>query len=578
MSVLALAEATAADGSFSVLPWLVLVPAIGALITALMPGSRPELSKPLAIVFSVATAALAIWMLTEFDAEQGESVVDGFQFISQRDWLSELGIQWFAGVDGISLWLVVLTALLFPLAIIAVNPGHDDKPYYAWLLILEAGCLGVFMALDLFMFFVFFEIVLVPMYFLIAKWGHGNRNYAAMKFFLYTMLGSALMLVGMISLVYLHRSAVGGDVTFNLIEIAEAQAIAPNTARWIFLSFALAFAVKVPIFPLHTWLPYAHTEAPTAGSVILAGVMLKLGTYGFIRFGLYLFPEASRWAAPFFMTLGVVGIIYGAVVATMQKDLKRVVAYSSVAHLGFIVLGIFAVTTESIEGSILQMVNHGVSTGALFLLVGWIYERRHTREIAALGGLQKSAPLMAGVFTLVMLSSIGLPGLNGFVGEFLILMGAFVAHRWWAVVAAAGVIFAALYLLWAFQRVFHGEAQGDNATMTDLKLSEGMIMVPFIVAIVFMGIYPKPVIERMEPAVDALIAHVETHVPGFTEPVTQGTGGDGFGSVSHGHGDDHSSDDDHGDDHSSDDDHSSADDHSEDGGHGGDEDHEEDEG
>jgi len=279
--------------------------------------------------------------------------------------------------------------------------------------------------------------------------------------------------------------------------------------------------VKVPIFPLHTWLPDAHTEAPTAGSVILAGVLLKLGTYGFLRFGLYLFPEATHHFAPVFLVLGVVGIVYGAVVATMQKDLKRLVAYSSVAHLGFIILGTFALNTEGIEGGLLQMVNHGISTGALFLLVGMIYERRHTRQIAELGGLQKSAPLLAGVFTVVMLSSIGLPGLNGFVGEFLVLVGTFNAHRWYAVVATGGVVLASLYLLWAYQRVFHGPAEGDNADVPDLRLREGLVLAPLLALIVVLGVYPKPVIERMEPAVDALVEHIERHVDGFHEPTSQ---------------------------------------------------------
>ena len=524
-----LAAEASAKPSFPLLPVLVVLPVIGAALVALAPKGRPDSAKLIAVVTSFMTAALGVYMLWQFKTPPAETAVSGtFQFESEQTWIESLGISWFAGIDGISLWLVVLTVLLFPLAILAVDPEHSPKPYFAWLLVLQTGCLGVFVALDLFMFFVFFEIVLVPMYFLIAQWGHGNRQYAAMKFFIYTMLGSALMLVGMLSLAFLHKNATGGDLTFNLVEIAEAQAIGTNAARWIFLSFAIAFAVKVPIFPLHTWLPDAHTEAPTAGSVILAGVMLKLGTYGFLRFGLYLFPEASHWAGPVFLTLGVIGIIYGAIVATMQKDLKRLVAYSSVAHLGFIVLGTFSITREGVTGGILQMVNHGVSTGALFLLVGWIYERRHTRQISELGGLQKSAPVMAGFFTLVMLSSIGLPGLNGFVGEFLVLVGAFVAHRWWAVVAAAGVILAALYLLWAYQRVFHGPAEGENATMPDLKAREIAILVPFVIAIVFMGIYPKPVIDRMQPAVNALVAHVDEHVDDFETPRNQGRQGVGW--------------------------------------------------
>jgi NADH-quinone oxidoreductase subunit M len=347
------------------------------------------------------------------------------------------------------------------------------------------------------------------MYFLIGQWGYGNRTYAALKFFLYTMLGSAFMLVALVATAIFHQRGVGGPLTFDLVAIASNPGIPTMTARWLFLGFAIAFAVKVPLFPVHTWLPDAHTEAPTAGSVILAGVMLKLGTYGLIRYGLYLFPEATVYFAPAMVTLGVIGIIYGAVVATMQKDLKRLVAYSSVAHLGFIVLGTFALTQQGIEGGVLQMVNHGLSTGALFLLVGFIYDRRHTREIAKLKGLQKAAPIMAGVFTVVMLSSIGLPGLNGFVGEFLILIGSFITRRWWTVVAATGVILAALYLLWAYQRVFHGEPDEENASFAEMKWTEGLVIAPLIALIVFLGVYPKPVLDRIQPSVEALIAHVE---------------------------------------------------------------------
>ena len=516
MTASALASDVRIFSSFPlVLTVLVLIPAVGALVLLAMPRSRPDLFKLVALVSSVASAALAVWMLAEFDADSAAK----FQFWDQYSWIEGLGVSWQVGVDGLSLFLVVMTALIFPLAIVGVDAEHSPKPYYAWMLILEAGCLGTFVALDLIMFFVFFEIVLVPMYFLIGGWGHGRRAYAATKFFLFTMFGSALMLVAIVALAFLHSSGSGGDVTFDLVTIAETQLLATNTARWLFLAFALAFAVKVPLFPVHTWLPDAHTNAPTAGSVILAAVMLKLGTYGLVRFGLYLFPEASVHFAPLMVTLGVIGIIYGAIAAAMQRDLKRLVAYSSVAHLGFIVIGTFAINTEGLTGGVLQMVNHGVSTGALFLLVGMIYERRHTREISELGGLQKPAPMLAAVFMVVMLSSIGLPGLNGFVGELLVLLGAFNAHRWWAVVAAAGVILAAVYLLWAYQRVFHGPVSGANAEMPDLRWREGLLMVPFVAAIVFMGVYPKPVIDRVEPAVDAIIAHVEDNVAGFAEPV-----------------------------------------------------------
>ncbi|MGI9606520.1 MAG: NADH-quinone oxidoreductase subunit M [Acidimicrobiales bacterium] len=498
---------------FSALTLLIVVPAVGAALIALVPAARTDLHRHLAVIATAITGAASVWVLLEFDADDpGMQMREG-----PTTWIDSLGISWDLGVDGISLFLVVLTGLLFPLAILGASPDHSPKSYFAWLVALEAGVMGVFLTLDLFFFFVFFEVVLVPMYFLIGSWGHGNRVYAATKFFLYTMFGSALMLVGILAVVFLNESSTG-ELTFNIIELAESQAWSTNAGRWIFLSFALAFAVKVPIFPVHTWLPDAHTEAPTAGSVILAGVMLKLGTYGFLRFGLYLFPEASVWFAPVMLVLGTIGIIYGAVVAAMQRDLKRLVAYSSIAHLGFIVIGTFAITTESLTGSVMQMVNHGLTTGALFFLVGWLYERRHTREIDALGGLQKAAPIFAAVFTLVMLASIGLPGLNGFVGEFLILLGTFVAHPWVAAIAASGVILAALYLLWAYQRVFHGPAEGENAEMADLKVSEGLVLLPMLVLIVFLGVYPKPMLERIEPAIGALVEHVDESVADWSEP------------------------------------------------------------
>jgi NADH-quinone oxidoreductase subunit M len=512
---------------FPLLTALVVTPAAGALLVALLPRTRPELSRLVGVATSTGVGAISVYLLAEF--ERGE---DGFQFVSRHAWIEEFGISWHLGVDGISLFLVVLTALLFPLALVGVKPHHDPKAYTAWMLLLEGACLGVFLALDLFLFFVFFELTLVPMYMVIGGWGYGERVYAALKFFLYTFTGSIFMLVSVLSLVFLYSGGTGESVTFDLVELANRPggAIATETARWLFLGFAVAFAVKVPLFPLHTWLPDAHTQAPTAGSVILAGVLLKLGTYGLVRFGLFLFPEASDWFAPAMVTLGVVGVLYGALVAAMQRDLKRLVAYSSVAHLGFIVLGTFAFTVQGLSGGVLQMVNHGISTGALFLLVGMIYDRRHTREIADLRGLQKAAPYLAGVFTVVMFSSIGLPGLNGFVGEFLILLGSFVTRRWWAVAAAAGVILAALYLLWAYQRAFHGEPDGDNAAMPDLSWREGLVMAPLLGAIVFLGVYPDPVLERVEPAVERLVDHVEEGSD-FREPAvtTEGPAAAGSG-------------------------------------------------
>ncbi|MEY3414080.1 MAG: NADH-quinone oxidoreductase subunit [Actinomycetota bacterium] len=489
--------------NFPILSLLVVLPVIGSIVVALLGGSRPEWIKLAALISSVSTAALSLWLLAAF--KSGEA---GFQFVSKHDWISQWGISWHLGVDGISLFLIVLTGILFPLVIVGIDPHHNETSYFAWMLLLQAGVMGSFLSLDLFLFFVMFEIVLVPMYFLIGGWGYDQRVYAATKFFLYTMGGSAFMLIGIIATVALAQRDLG-VVTFDLVKIAEGANFSTNAARWLFLSFAIAFSVKVPLFPFHTWLPDAHTQAPTGGSVILAGVLLKMGTYGFLRFGVYLFPQAAMWARPAIFTLAVIGIIYGAIAATMQRDLKRLVAYSSVAHLGFIVLGTFALSSQAVTGAVMQMVNHGVSTGALFLLVGMIYERRHTREIAELRGLQHVAPIFAGVFTVVMLSSVGLPGLNGFVGEFLILIGSFGPARWWTVVATVGVVLAALYLLWAYQRVFHGEPDEANSSFKELTLREGLLMSVFLAIIVVSGIYPKPILDRIEPSVVALIEHVE---------------------------------------------------------------------
>ena len=506
---------------FPILTLLVLVPAVGALVVALISNRQPDLVKITALLTSILTGGMSLWTLFAFEKSEA-----GFQFVSQHTWIESWGISWHLGVDGISLFLVVLTGVLFPLVIAGIDPHHDHKRYLAWMLLLQAGVMGSFVSLDLFLFFVFFEIVLVPMYFLIGGWGYEKRIYAATKFILFTMVGSAFMLVGIIATAFIAK-ADNGAVTFDLIKIAENADFAASTGRWLFFAFAIAFAVKVPLFPLHTWLPDAHTQAPTGGSVILAGVLLKLGTYGLLRFGVYLFPEAAVWARPVFLTLATIGILWGAVAATMQTDLKRLVAYSSVAHLGFIVLGTFALTSQAITGGVMQNINHGISTGALFLLVGMIYERRHTREIAKLKGLQKVAPVFAAAFMIVMLSSIGVPGLNGFVGEFLVLIGSFATARWWVVIAAVGVILAALYLLWAYQRVFHGEPDEDNKSFAELKWKEGMLLLPFIAVIVFAGVYPKAMLDRIEPSVDRLLEHVQEHSSWVAPEAPSNEGGEG---------------------------------------------------
>ncbi|MEI7593365.1 MAG: NADH-quinone oxidoreductase subunit M [Actinomycetes bacterium] len=503
-TVFALAEAAPAASGFPILGAMVVIPLLGALIMALVPNSRPDLHRLIAIVSAAAAGALSLWVLYQFKTGDPD-----FQFVVEHTWVQAFDIKFYLGVDGISLFLVVLTGVLFPIALLAAKPDHDEKGYYLWITLLEAGCLGVFVSLDLLLFFLFFELTIVPLYFLIGRWGHGRKVYAATKFFLFTMLGSAFMLVAIVSLATLASAGDNGGISFDLLKVVASNSIDKGTMRWLFLGFAVAFMVKTPVFPFHTWLPDAHTEAPTAGSIDLAGVLLKLGTYGFMRYGLYLFPEASVWAAPVMLTLATIGIIYGAVVAAMQKNLKRLVAYSSVSHMGFAILGLFALTTQGLEGALLIMINHGVITGALFILLGFLYKRRHTYDIDKLKGIQSVAPVFAGLFTLVMLASIGVPGLSGFVGEFLALLGTYISHPWWAVVAATGAILASLYMLWAYQRVFHGEPDEDNKSFPDLVTAEKLVMVPLVLLIVFLGVYPKPVLDRIGPSVDRILVHVE---------------------------------------------------------------------
>ncbi len=488
------------------LTWILWTPLAGALLLAFVPRAQYHLIRAWALVVSILTFAFSIGMLVVF--ESGEP---GLQLVEKLTWIPAFDASYHLGVDGISLFLVLLTTFLFPISVAASwKIERNPKLFMALLLALETAVLGVFFAQDLLLFFLFWDGMLVPMYFLIGYWGYENRVYAAVKFFIYTLLGGLLMLAGILVTAFQAAPALGG-LTFDLTQIATVTGdLSIGLQRWLFLAFFAAFAIKVPLFPVHTWLPDAHTEAPTAGSVILAAVLLKLGAYGFIRFTLGLFPEAAAEFAPWIVALGIVGILYGALVALMQQDLKRLVAYSSVSHLGFVVLGIFAFTVPALQGASIQMVNHGLSTGALFLLVGMLYERTHTRQIGDFGGLASVTPIFAGVFLVVALSSLGLPGLNGFVGEFLILVGTFPVNRVWAILAAAGVILAALYLLWAYQRVMQGPVTVEaNRSIPDLDKREVALMAPILAAIVLLGVWPRPILDRMEPSLRQVVERVE---------------------------------------------------------------------
>ena len=484
------------------LTWLILLPLIGALVVALVPARRSELHLPLGVALSIMPLALAGYIYWVFEP------VAGFQFTEQVTWYEPLGISWSLGLDGISLPMVLLTTLLVPISLGASTAiTKRRKEFVVNTLFLEAGMIGVFLALDLFLFFIFFEVILVPMYFIIGIWGSERRIYAAIKFFIYTAFGSALMLAAIIALAVAHSDQFGFS-SFALADLMRLE-LATGTERLLFAAFALAFAIKVPLFPLHTWLPDAHTEAPTAGSVLLAAVLLKLGTYGLLRFNLALFPEASVDAVWVMGALAVIGIVYGGVVAIVQPDLKRLVAYSSVSHLGFIVLGTFAFTSGSLQGAVIQNVNHGLTTGALFLLVGMIYERRHTKQISELGGLQKVMPIYAGFFLFMALASIGLPGLNGFVGEFLVLVGSYPTLPVLAVIAASGVVLAAIYLLWAYQRVFTGEPElEENKGLSDLSAREVSLLAPLAVLVLMIGLYPNVLLEKIAPSTEAVLDHL----------------------------------------------------------------------
>ena len=488
---------------------ILFLPALGALLVLLTPREREWAIRALSFVFMTVGLALGVVLFFWFDPN---STITALDFEYSRNWFSI--VNYHVGIDGISFLLIELTLLLGPVVILSSWTAVKErvKEYHLFLLLLQTGMLGAFMALDLILFYVFWELMLIPMYFLIGVWGGPRRIYAAIKFFLFTMAGSVLMLIAIIYLSYLPRGQ-GFDLVALTIKLSETP-LKPELQVALFLAFALAFAIKVPMFPFHTWLPDAHVEAPTAGSVILAGVLLKMGTYGFLRFAIPLFPVATAYFTPLFSVLALIGIIYGALVSMVQPDIKKLVAYSSVSHLGFVMLGLFALTSAGMQGALLQMVNHGLSTGALFLLVGVIYERRHTRMIADFGGLSKSVPLFAVFFMIVTLSSIGLPGLNGFVGEFMILAGTFMSKnpgsKYYAVIAASGVIFAAVYMLWMFQRVMFGPlTREENRTLNDLNLREIVYLMMIMVFIVWIGVYPKTFLSKSQASIDKVIELVE---------------------------------------------------------------------
>jgi NADH-quinone oxidoreductase subunit M len=506
------------------LPLLTGLGLVGSSLAASLLGTRP-LPAPLWRVVGLAsttlTFVLSLGLFTGFDPTE-----PGFQFVERLSWLPEWGIHYFVGIDGISLFLVLLTTFLMPITLLASWRDIDRsvESYVFFMLFLETGMLGAFVSLNLFLFYVFWEVMLVPMYFIIGIWGGPRRIYAAVKFFLFTMVGSLLMLVAMLVLYYLGWEQTG-QLNFDLVSAAGSSArgvldlVVPRggeavwwrTQTWLFAAFALAFAIKVPMVPLHTWLPDAHVEAPTAGSVVLAGVLLKMGTYGFVRFAMPLFPAAAHDAVPWVLLLSVIGIVYGSLVAMVQSDIKKLVAYSSVAHLGFVMLGMFAMNAQGLNGSVLQMVNHGLSTGALFLLVGMLYERRHTRQIADFGGIAKPMPVYAAFFGLVAMSSIGLPALNGFVGEFLILLGSFLASPGMATIATSGVVLGAAYMLWMYRRVMFGPLENpENRGLIDLDLREKLVLAAVVIPIVWIGVYPQPLLTRLSPPVGVILRVMET--------------------------------------------------------------------
>jgi NADH-quinone oxidoreductase subunit M len=488
-----------------ILTLVTFFPLVGIFLLLLVPKDRHESIKSIGFLIGLVTFVFSIWMYAMFDP-----VASGMQFEVNIPWIPVFGIHYHVGIDGISLLLIMLTALLSMIVMISSwnSITTSVKGYYISLLLLETGMIGVFVSLDLFLFYVFWEAMLIPMYFIIGVWGGPRKIYAAVKFVLFTMFGSLLMLVALLYLFFMYHG-MSGEYSFDLLRYYD-MAIPVGAQTYIFLAFGLAFAIKVPVWPFHTWLPDAHVEAPTAGSVILAGVLLKMGTYGFVRICLPLFPEATIKFIPLISILAIISIIYGALVSMVQRDVKSLVAFSSVSHLGFVMLGMMALNVQGLEGSVIQMINHGISTGALFLIVGMIYERRHTRMISEFGGLSKSMPVLSTFFMIVALSSIGLPLTNGFVGEFLILLGMFQSNQVYAILGATGVVLAACYMLWMLQRVIFGRITDPaNEGLKDLDGRERLVLIPLVILIFWIGIYPRPFLRRMEPAVKNILHMVD---------------------------------------------------------------------
>ena len=483
---------------------ILFTPLVGALVLLFVNKQNEDAIKWIANITAFVGFAVSIPLWFWYNPQNPD-----FQFIERAPWIPSIGAEYFLGVDGFSVLLILLTTMMGFISILSSWSAITErlKEYYVFLLVLQTGMLGAFISLDFLLFFLFWEVMLVPMYFLIGIWGSANRLYSAIKFFLYTLVGSVVMLLGILA-IYFYNHTQTGVYTFDITQFQKLS-LPFDLQWWIFLAFFLGFAIKVPMFPFHTWLPDAHTDAPTAGSVILAAVLLKMGTYGFIRFSLPILPEASRHFVPMIVVLSAIGIVYGALVALAQKDWKRLVAYSSVSHMALVMLGMFALNPVGITGSIVQQLNHGISTGALFLLVGIVYERRHTREISEYGGLSKVMPVYATVFLVMTLSSIGLPTLNGFIGEFLILQGVFVANKIWAAIAASGIVLGAAYMLYLYQRTMFGKLENPkNEHLLDLNAREFATFAPLIVLAVWIGLYPKPFLDRLNSSVARVIARV----------------------------------------------------------------------